>query len=97
MTPVQSAVLSSRVTHYKPIAPVDQSYLSFVIPSDSEAYIDINILMSVRGKLVAHDNSPLDVTDSTTAVQQSPPFAVQSVQCHSQRSLSPLLQGSLQI
>jgi hypothetical protein len=40
--PVQGAVLWSRVTHYKPIAPVDQSDLEYVIPGDSETYVDLN-------------------------------------------------------
>jgi hypothetical protein len=65
---VQSAVLSSRVTHYKSIAPVDQSDLEFVIPGDAETYVDLDIHMLVRGKLVAQDDFALDPADSTTVV-----------------------------
>jgi hypothetical protein len=66
--PVQTSVLWSRVTHYKPIAPVDQSDLEFVIPGDAETYVDLDIHMSVRGKLVGRDGSALESTDSTTVV-----------------------------
>jgi hypothetical protein len=50
--PVQSAVLGTRVAQYKPIAPVDQSDIEFIIPGDNESYIDVNIHIMVRGKLV---------------------------------------------
>jgi hypothetical protein len=66
--PVQGAVLWSRVTHYKPIAPVDQSDLEYVIPGDSETYVDLNIHMKIRGKLVRPDGSNLDSDDSTSVV-----------------------------
>jgi hypothetical protein len=66
--PVQTAVLRSRVTHYKPIAPVDQSDLEFVIPGDAETFVDFDIHLSVQGKLVAQDGSALECTDSTTVV-----------------------------
>ena len=33
--PVQSAVLGTRVSQYKPIAPVDQSDIEFIIPGDN--------------------------------------------------------------
>jgi hypothetical protein len=49
--PVQTAVLSSRVTHYKTIAPVDQSDLEFIIPGDAETYLYLDIDMSVWGKI----------------------------------------------
>jgi hypothetical protein len=65
---VQSAVLFSRVTHYKPIVPVDQSDLEFVILGDADTYIDLDIHMSVQGKLVTQDGSALDLADSNTVV-----------------------------
>lgn len=64
--PAQSAVLSSRVTDYKHITPVDQSEVDFVIHSDTENYMDIDIHMSLRGKLVSQNRSALDPADSTT-------------------------------
>jgi hypothetical protein len=47
------AVLLSRFTHCKPIAPADQFDLEFVIPGDTETYVVLDIHMSVRGKLLA--------------------------------------------
>ena len=41
--PVQSAILGRDVVHYKPIATVDQNDLEFLIPGDSETYIDQDI------------------------------------------------------
>jgi len=66
--PVQSAMLLSRVTHYKSIAPVDQSDLEFVIPGEAETYMYLDIHMSVRGKLMSQDDSALVPNDSTTVV-----------------------------
>jgi hypothetical protein len=40
---VQIAELSTRVTLYKPIAPVDQFYLEFVIPGDLKTYVEFDI------------------------------------------------------
>jgi hypothetical protein len=64
--PVKSAVLCPRVTHYKPIAPVDQSHFEIVIPGDAETYVDLDIHMSVWGKIVAEVHSSLERADSTT-------------------------------
>jgi hypothetical protein len=66
--PVHSAVLSPRVTHYKPFAPLNQSELEFVIPDDGETYVHLDIHISVRGKLVALYGSTLDPTNSTLVV-----------------------------
>jgi hypothetical protein len=41
--PVQPAILGTDVVHYKPIATVDQNDLEFLIPGDSETYIDQDI------------------------------------------------------
>jgi hypothetical protein len=59
-------VLSSRVTHYKAIAPVDQTDLDLIITGDGETYLDLDIHMSVL--LTAQDDSALDPTDNTTVV-----------------------------
>jgi len=79
--PVQNAVLSSRVTHYKPITPLDQSDLEFVTPGDAEKYVDLVVHLSVRGNLVAQDVSSLDPADSTTVVKNLL-NSLQSVQRH---------------
>ena len=66
--PVLTAVLSSRVTHNKPIAPVDQSDLELAIPGDAETYMNLDIHMSMRQRLVALEVSSLHPEDSTTVV-----------------------------
>ena len=54
--------------YYKPIASVDQSDLEFIIRGDAENYLDLDIHMSVRGKLVVQDGTALDPKDSTAVV-----------------------------
>ena len=63
--PVQASVIETTEVSYKPIASVDQSDLEFMIPSDSDTYIDINIRLYVRGKLTKNDGTALDNTDFT--------------------------------
>ena len=41
--PIQTAVLGSVETVYKPLAPVEQNYLEFLIPGDTDSYIDLDI------------------------------------------------------
>ena len=48
-TSIQTCVLGTTEATYKPIAPVDQNYLEFLIPADSDTYIDIDIKLYVRG------------------------------------------------
>ena len=45
---VQSAVLCSRVKHYKSITPVDQSDIEFVVPGGTKTYVDLGIQKSVH-------------------------------------------------
>ena len=61
---VHSAVQSLRVTHY--IACVDQSNHEFMIPSEAEMYVNLDIQLLVPGKLVAQDGSSLELVDTTT-------------------------------
>jgi len=63
--PVQSAILGTDVVHYKPIATVNQNDLEFLIPGDSETYIDQDIKLYVRGKIIGADGKDLDASDST--------------------------------
>ena len=48
--PVQESILETLGVFYKPIASVDQSDLEFLIPADSETYIDLDIKVYVHGK-----------------------------------------------
>jgi hypothetical protein len=57
--PVQSAVLGTMVAQYQPIAPVDQPDIEFVIPGD-ESYIDKNIDIMIRAKLIKPNGQALD-------------------------------------
>ena len=51
--PVQTSVLGTTETAYKPIAPVDQNDLEFFISADKDIYIHLDIKLYVRGKLVS--------------------------------------------
>jgi len=53
-------------TIYRPIASVDQTNIEFVIPGDSDTYVDLKLF--VRGKLQTEDNADLPETDYTTVV-----------------------------
>ena len=66
--PVQSAILGTDVVHYNPIATVDQNYLEFLIPGDSETYIDLDIKLFVRGRLMGADGKGLDASDFTAGI-----------------------------
>jgi hypothetical protein len=63
--PIQSSVLGTIETAYKPIAPADQNDLEFLIPADSDTYIDLDIKLYVRGKLISGTGKDVDVTDHT--------------------------------
>jgi hypothetical protein len=52
-------------TIYKPIASVDQKELEFLLPADSGSYLDFDIKLYVKGKLVKPDGTALDNTDFT--------------------------------
>jgi hypothetical protein len=63
--PEKEAVLETTVLEYKPIASVDVSDLTFVIPGDNDTYLDLDIKLFVRGKLAKGDGTDLDSTDFT--------------------------------
>ena len=49
--PIQKALQGTVETVYKPLAPVEQNELEFLIPGDTDTYIDLDIKIYVRGKL----------------------------------------------
>jgi len=66
--PWQVAVEWTTKTIYKPIASIDQSDLEFLIPGDSETYIDLEIKIYIKGKLLKEDNTVLGDTDYTAGI-----------------------------
>jgi len=58
-------MLGTIETAYKPIAPVDQNVLDFFIPVDNDTYIDLDIRIDVRGKLISVSGKDVDFTDLT--------------------------------
>ena len=62
---IQTAVLETIGTVYKPIAPVEQISLKFLIPDYLDNYIDLVIKLNIRGKLISGDGKYLDTTDFT--------------------------------
>jgi hypothetical protein len=64
--PVQPSVQETTEFAYKALASVEQSDLEFLIPADSDTYIDLNIKLYIQGKLVKEDGKDLDATDHTS-------------------------------
>jgi len=58
-------VLGTIEIAYKPIVPVDQNDLEFLIPADKDNYIRLDIQLYVRGKLVSGSGNNVDVSDHT--------------------------------
>jgi len=63
--PIKSAILDTHVVHYKPIATVNQNDLEFFILGDNETYIDLDIKLSVKGRLLGAYGKDLDASDHT--------------------------------
>jgi hypothetical protein len=63
--PVQTAIRKTKVLQYKTIASVDKSDIDFSITEDHDMYIDLDIKLLVRGKLIEADAKDLDATDFT--------------------------------
>ena len=57
---------------YRPIASVNQSDFEFLIPAENDTYIDLNIILFVRGKLTAADGNDLDATDFIAVMNNFP-------------------------
>jgi len=49
----------------KPIPSVEQSGLEFLITADNDTYVDLNIILYIRGNLLKADGTNLDNTDFT--------------------------------
>jgi len=55
-------------TIYRPIASVVQTDIEFVIPSDSDTYVDLDLKLFFKGKLQTLDSADLPETDYTAVV-----------------------------
>ena len=62
--PIQTAVQGTVETVYKPLAPVEQNDKEFLIPGDSDTYIDLDIKLHVCGKMVSSSGKDFDLTDT---------------------------------
>jgi hypothetical protein len=65
---VQTSTLDTIETSYKPIASVDQTDLEFFTGS-YDTYIDLNIHLIIRGKLIKAEGKELDATDYTAVTK----------------------------
>ena len=63
--PVQTSVLGTIDTAYKPITAIYQHDLEFLIPADKDNYIRLDIQLYIRGKLVSSSGNNMDVSDNT--------------------------------
>jgi len=63
--PEQTSVLGTMETAYKPIAPVAQNDLEFLIPDEKFNYIRLDIQLYIRDKLVSSCGNNVDVSDHT--------------------------------
>jgi len=61
--PRQVAVEGTTETIYKPIASIDQTDIEFLIPGDGETYIDLDLKLYIKGKLMKEDGTALGDTD----------------------------------
>ena len=66
--PRQIAVEGTFETIHKPIASTDQTDIEFLIPGDTETYIDLDLKLYIKGKLLKEDNTVLGETDYTTGI-----------------------------
>jgi hypothetical protein len=66
--PVQNSIQDTNVVVYKPVAPIDQSDLEFLIPADLSTYVDPDTKLYIRGKFTKPIGTELDATDHTADV-----------------------------
>ena len=65
--PKQSSTVETKETINRPIASVNQTDIEFVIPGDSDTYVDLDLKLFVKGKL-QNENTDLSETDYTAVV-----------------------------
>jgi len=63
--PIQAFVVEATEVTFEPIASAEQSDVEFLIPSDSDTYVDLNVKLYIRGKVTKADCRNLGNTDFT--------------------------------
>ena len=66
--PRQIAIEGTIETIYKPIASIDQTDIEFLKTRDSETYIDLDLKLYIKGKLMKEVNTQLGDTDYTAGM-----------------------------
>ena len=66
--PRKVAVEGTTETIYKPIASIDQLDIEFLIPGDSETYIDLDLKLYTKRKRLKEYNTVLGDTDYTAGI-----------------------------
>jgi hypothetical protein len=61
--PKQISTVETNETIYRPIASVDQVDIEFVIPGDSDTYVNLDMKLYVKWELIREDGTDLPVTD----------------------------------
>jgi len=64
----QDSCLEINETIYEPISSVDQTDIEFLIPGDSDTYIDLNLKLFIRRKLEKNNGTDLAETDYTAGI-----------------------------
>jgi len=68
--PVQTSVLATIETRYKPIAPVGQNDLEFLIPADKDNNIRLDNELYVRCKLVSVSGNNVNASEHTAVTNR---------------------------
>jgi hypothetical protein len=66
--PVQNSIRNTYEVVYKPLAPIHQSDLEFLIPADLSTFVNPDINLYIRGKFTKSDGGDLDTSDHTAGV-----------------------------
>jgi len=63
--PIQTSILGTTEVAYKPIAPVEKKLSGILIPADTDKYMDLDIKLYIRGKLISASGKDVDLSDHT--------------------------------
>jgi hypothetical protein len=66
--PVQTSTGNTTEIGHKPPTAIDQRDLEFTVPQDEERYLDPDMQIYIRGKLLGANGTELDIKDYTARV-----------------------------